>query len=89
MLYNATEVIGYSLNAFTTHITGASIITGLLIVMFFIIIGFAFRLPVELVLLCCLPVVFVLWASSWITILGGLIILAIAILFIYRWIDNM
>jgi len=82
MFMNTTGSIATLFQYATLYITGSEIITLLSILILFILLGLAFRLPIEVVLLIQVPLLllFMAFYSGFIAT-GGIILIGLAVIF--------
>jgi len=82
MFMNTTGSIAILFQYATLYITGSEVLTLISFLVLSIILGLAFRLPVEVVLLIEVPLVLVLMAFySGFMAIGGIILMALAVIF--------
>jgi hypothetical protein len=79
---NSTGSLAILLQYATLYITGSESLTLIVLLLLSILLGLAFRLPIEVILLLEVPIILVLMAfySEFLAI-GGLILIGLAIVF--------
>ena len=82
MFMNSTGSLAILLQYATLYITGSESLTLIILLLLSILIGLAFRLPIEVILLLEVPIILVLMAfySEFLAI-GGIILIGLAIVF--------
>lgn len=86
MFMNQTEVMNTLVTYATLHITGSIEMTLIAVLILFIVIGMAFRLPIYVTLLACIPLVlsFMAFESSLMGF-GGIILLILGGILAMNW----
>jgi len=88
-ILNSTGALGITINYITYNITGSSSLTYILILILLVALMSMFKLPVELIVVLILPmsIVFSIADSTFIPILGAIIIL-LAVIIGKRFLSN-